>query len=355
MRLQATPFATIREALLNISSSPTRSAITMLISAAAGACVILATVSNVDAIVRAHELQQLRGLSTISVTSVDGHALSAASCDAMNSISAVEAAGGAIRTDEVAVANAASPVKVRYVTPGYLAAAYPAEQLRGKTSIAGEDLKKEIGLTDGSALAVTTPTHDRGLHVAVAATSPSRLSGINRDVLIAVAPSGGVSECLVQASDGQATLVSSLVGPFFPEPIVVRPFLQADAVDRDPATELANRWSGILWMGIAASVILLVVIGWAARRQETALYRLLGFDRRSLGAVVAFETLVTTVVPAQLASLWALSLVPITGGQITLTAVSADSSRFVLALMFCPIIAIVISLTGSTVDRLKGQ
>jgi hypothetical protein len=356
MKSQPTGFSIIRETVLNVLSNPARSAITVIAAAAAGACVILATVSNVDDIVRAHQLQLARGLSTLSVTALDGHPMSAAACDAMNSVAAVKTAGGVISTEQVEVANGATPIKVEYVTAGYFAAAYPTEATKGIQSIAGEDLVGEVGAAAGSVLAITTPESIRGLlSLDAVADAPSRVTGINRDVLVTVAPIGSVSECLVEAYDGQADDVALVVPSFFTGPVVVRPFLPTGTLDRDPAQELAHRYSGLLWLGAGAVIIALIATSWFARRQETAIYRLVGFDRRSLGAVVGLETVVTTVVPAQLASLWVMSFTKISGGIITLTALTSDSSRLLVMLLFCPAVAVAVSLSGSTVNRLKGQ
>ena len=354
MKPRPTASAAVREVLLNVTSNAARTLITICLSAAAGACVILATASNVDDIVLAHDAQQLRGLSTLSITSLDGRPISASACDAISSVGSVVASGGGIWTKDITVANGATPIKVRYVTPGYLAIAYPEQSMRAVTSVAGKDLVEEIGVTPGATLRASTP-NDGEFPIDAVANNPSRVSGINRDLLMAVAPLGNVSECLVEASDGQAERVSSLVPSFFSTQVVVRAFLQSGDIDRNPAQELAYRWSRIVWIAVAGAMIALTAPAWAARRQEAALYRLLGFDRRSLGAVVALETLVTTVAPAQIASVWVLAIIKVSGGHVTLTALAADSSRSMLALSLCPVVAVAIALTGSTVNRLKGQ
>ncbi|MGL4340593.1 MAG: hypothetical protein ACRCSP_09270, partial [Rhodoglobus sp.] len=203
MTAQPTPFALLREAILNISSHPFRSAVTILISITAGACVIGATATNVDAIVQADRVQQLRGLSTLSVTSLDGNPLSAAQCDAVGDVGSVKAAGGTIRSVTVATPNSATPVTIRYVTHGFLAVAYPQEKLQGVSSIAGSDLGTDIGLTVGSTFIFTTASGQDGLQIEAVASQRSRTEGINRDVLVSIAPSGEVAECLVEAAPGQ--------------------------------------------------------------------------------------------------------------------------------------------------------
>ncbi|MGL4339411.1 MAG: hypothetical protein ACRCSP_03170, partial [Rhodoglobus sp.] len=65
--------------------------------------------------------------------------------------------------------------------------------------------------------------------------------------------------------------------------------------------------------------------------------------------------LVTIIAPAQIASAWVFLFVTVEGGGVTLAALTSDSARFLLAILLCPVIAVVMSIGGSTVDRLKGQ
>lgn len=159
----------------------------------------------------------------------------------------------------------------------------------------------------------------------------------------------------MDVSYGETDLIATVVPTFFFSPVVVRSFLPADRVDRNPALELDTRWSGFLWLGGGLGIVLFIAFVWWSRRHETALYRLLGFDRRSVGFIVFFETVLVTIIPAQLASSWAIGFVPIDGGAVTLAAVAADSARLSLLLIAGPIIAITLSVSGSTVDRLKGR
>ncbi|MGJ8720548.1 MAG: hypothetical protein ACSHW9_01765 [Salinibacterium amurskyense] len=324
-------------------------------SAAVGALVVLATVGDVDDIVRAHQVQELRGLSTLSITAVDGETLSATACDAINEVDVVNAAGGAIRTEVIQPSNSTAPVTIRYTTPEYIAVAYPGSA-RGLSSIAGAELVGEIGAVAGGTIVDSSSiSPHKPVILDAVAGSRSRIDGINRDVLIASAPVGNVSECLVDVSYGQADLMATVVPTFFSSPVVVRSFLPTDSVDRNPALELDTRWSGFLWLGGGLGLVLFAAFVWWSRRHETALYRLLGFDRRSVGFIVALETVLVTIIPAQLASSWAIGFVPIDGGAVTYAAVAADSARLSLLLTAGPSIAIALSVSGSIVDRLKGR
>jgi hypothetical protein len=348
-------FTLAREVLRNVTASPVRTALTALAAAVVGASVVLATVANVDDIVQAHETQELRGLSTLSITGVNGEAVSAGECDATNTLDAVSAAGSVLRVEQIHPANTDTPVSVRYTTPGYIAVAYPGTK-RDVESIAGGDLVAEIGAVSGGTISdATRGAQTVGITIEVAATSRSRIEGINRDLVVAVAPLGATSECLVEVSDGLTNEVAAAMPAFFSTPISVRPFLPADRVDRDPARELDTRWSQVVWVGGGVGVALFAAFAWWSRRHETALYRLLGFTKRSIAILVGLETVLVSLVPAQLAIAWAMGLVPIDGGTVTLTALTADTARLSFLLLLAPTAAIIASLSGSAVDRLKGQ
>lgn len=356
MSSRPTLFALARETLLNIISSPVRTTITVIFSAAVGAVVVLATAGNVDDIVQAHEAQQLRGLSTLSLTALDGEPISASACDSINAVSLVNSAGGVLSVKRIEVVNGEVPITIRYVTPGYLAVAYPQEAVRGLDSVAGHDLVDEIGVISGTLIRDASNLNPvEPIVVDAAASQRARFDGINRDVLLSQAPVGDVSECLVDVADGQADRVTTVLPTFFTTQVVVRPFLPPDQVDRNPALELEHRWSSSVWVGGGLGIVLFVLFAWWSRRNETALYRLVGFDRRSIAAIVGLETVLVALVPAQLASFCVLALLPVEGGAVTLAALTADTSRLLLFLLLGPPIAIALSLAGSTVDRLKGQ
>jgi hypothetical protein len=346
-------YSLAREAALNAASSPVRTSLIAALSALIGGAVVLSTAGNVNDVVQAHRAQELRGLSTLSVTAADDEPLSAAGCDSLTSIEVVNSAGGEISTARVQPANSPITVTVRHVSPGYLAVAFPGEDTKGLESIAGRDLREELGLVPGGLLAEGSESAPP-ITIHEVASTPARIDGTNRDVLVAAPPTGTVTECLVDVANGQSETVASVIPSHFSSAVVVRHFLASDSVDRDPASELRHRWSGLVWLAGGLGIVLFNSYAWWSRRHETALYRLLGFRPESVATVVALEMFLVSLVPSQISVAWALAIAPMDSGVVT-SAVIADISRFALLLSIAPVVAVGISMTGSTVDRLKGQ
>jgi ABC-type antimicrobial peptide transport system permease subunit len=143
----------------------------------------------------------------------------------------------------------------------------------------------------------------------------------------------------------------------------VSPFLDEQLTGRQPEAELANRVSRWVWLAGVSAAVGLVAVLWYGRREEFALYRLLGLRRGALGVLLATEAALTVAVPALIGGsvalvvcLSSLETASRSDGGVPALAplVGADVASFVLGMELIPVIGLGVVSWRSTFDALKG-
>lgn len=350
------------EGLANVWAFLGRSLGVAAVSFALGATAIGFTLTEVNRIAESFDRQQLAGVETYSVTAFDGVGLSAALCDATRTFSGVETAGGLLGTRHVAAAQTPdSRIAVRSVTPGYFKVVFPAEPALWRSSIvAAAQLAKSLGLRPGSLLLIRSleggESRDEAIRVDAVATVDGRLSGMNLDMFVAVAPVGIVPECLVVTRPGQGpTLTRALHGWFPDREVRIQPIVARSQLEVDPEFDLHNRWSQWSWALAGSLLTLLAGALWWSRRSELALYRLLGFDTTSTLVMILFETTVLIIAPAQLGVAVAIAVLGSGSADLALTAALYDALRFLSLLVLAIPAGYLTSRTPRMVEALKGR
>ncbi|WP_282948359.1 hypothetical protein [Cellulomonas endometrii] len=248
-----------------------------------GAGGVLAMNYGASQVQTAWDQQIAQGSATYVVASQVRGEISAARCDALNSVTGVDAAGGVLSVRRSNTQTQPDDfVYIETVTPRYPAVVYPGLSAHAQrtSAVIGTDLATAMGLSDGATLA----SGEISVLIQRAPTASLRVPEVDRRVLISAAPAGSLETCVVSADAGHAESLESLLTGWFPlsAPAVVTPMAQ------DTTDGTAGDLSVMAWLLSATTCVALAATasGWLwAQRAEFALYRSLGLSR--LGVVVA--------------------------------------------------------------------
>lgn len=304
--------ALAREAVLNLRSNATRTAVLAGITAAAlGTLAFLELRQAADIRAFAREYDAAGGYVVV-VTPAEGATLSAGRCAAIESQEGVIAAGP-VRLIGVESFTSAPGVlfqsavvgegTLRVWTPGTQSAPSPP----GESLAVGVALAKELGLRAGSYIAAAG-----GMPAAVSAVIDSRRNPqIQRWALDVAPPDGTADACWVAFRRASYAAGQTGLPAWFAsgsrEPLV-RPYLRSDQFTRDPAQEFAGRPQRFGWLAAAGLIVALAVLAAWFRRSEIGLYLAVGTSRAQLLGLLAIETLVVTAIAFLASTLWAVAI-----------------------------------------------
>lgn len=296
------PARLLSEVWRNNASRPLMSLITVAAAVAVGLVSTTWAISTTTRIQESRELQILRGGFTVRVVETLGGTLNAARCDDLSKRIGVQAAGGLLDEEIVALHGQPSGrVYVQRVTPGYLALAFPAEPgVAGAGVVVGPDLAARLDIKDGQLLPLARPaaTKPAWLKVEQVVGTEARISGASSSVLITTTASGDLSECLVAIEPRYVgSVVSLLPGWFDNDSVVVSPFLPVDDTQTDPESDLAERPTKFVGIGAGMLLVLVATSTWLLRRSELALYVILGISRRRLLLMASAEVMILLAAP----------------------------------------------------------
>lgn len=355
------PFkGTTGEVFRNVRASFVRSIAAATLAATLGSAIIVLGWLDLTDIEAGWERQVHAGVYAFSITTSDQTFLDAARCDELETIDGVRAAGAVLSVTTVyPTTNPRTAYLLVGATPGYASVAFPG--LEGATmagAVAGLSVSAELGLADGSTFAYRTGSagETSAIDIDLAANSPSRFEVSDSAVIVALAPEGGVSECIVEAWPGHERAVEAVIGSWFPmKQTVAKSVARVDASDRDVAGDLRTRLSQ--WAPLVAAFILggYLLLDWWSRRQEFALYRMLGMSGKQELLVLTLETLTKAFVPLCFGAFVTISIL---GNQMT--GMSADGAlRDLVAVSLClltlPVIAGLVMQRVSMIDAIKGR
>jgi hypothetical protein len=317
---------------------------------------ILTGLSATRALEQERDRRAAGGLTWVADRS-DERPLAAASCEALNRVDGVAAAGGVV--DGIAVSVypfvGANPLPVRQVTPHALAAW--TDEHYGTTLVLGRDLEAL-----GQAALGSTIVNESGTEVGIigARLDPAvPVGALRASVLVTVAPTAPLSACWVRMQPGAYSVGGQVLGPAFAgQGARVSEFLPAS---RGPSPY--ERWADFAGIQpwIAAGALLVIVaalLAWT-RRSELAVYRAFGTTRRQLAVVLWIETLAVLVVAASLAGSLSLLVVGSADGGGLERDVSAIMLRLItaaaaLTLAVAPALSVLMQ-RGNLADQLKDR
>ncbi len=189
-------------------------------------------------------------------------------------------------------------VTVRIVSPGYVRVAFP-DAIPGVAAV-GANAAKIIGAGSGRYIAQIGSSSAELVGYVGGTGAQPRFSGLSDVVLVPAPPTGSVNECYVEAEPQTRAAVERLLLSWFDpaQDWTVVPVLPADQYELDPLDPSTQTLT--LIVGIAGALVVMLVAGtiqWA-RRQEFALYRILGYTRGQILALITAEWLALAAAPA---------------------------------------------------------
>lgn len=352
------------EAIANVVTTPA-SLLIAVVSALATVGVLMFSVSETSALQHRFDDQVTRGRFVVVAVAGTPGGLDAARCEALGGVEGVVAAGSLLGSRSVRPAFLPlRPYQVVDATPGAVRAYFPAAapQVTAVSGVlAGRDTARELGLVDGAELALSDREGDEDPDVLVVSKvlpPSSRSSELDRR-LIAIRPAMGRTQaCVVDLDPDHAGTAKDVVGAWFPagDEAIVQPLPELPTAAPTPEEELARRLSNRGWAAAAGAVALVALSTWHGRRDEVALYRLLGASKRVILTMFVTETALLVVLPQAVGAAVVLALVRddlITGAVIGSAAV--DLARCVLVMAPLPLLAAGWHLFRSPFDTLKGR
>lgn len=304
--------ALLREAWLNVARNPVRSAVVVLIAAAAVGVpgyLELRTAADLTAFQRDYAAA---GGYVAVVTGQEG-GIDGGRCAALANWEGVVAAGGMRTAGTVSFVSAPGVLfQSAAVTEGALRVWAPsqrAEPADGTPAyVAGKALAKEIGLREGSLTALTGEPVAR---VRGVIESERRNPQVQRWSLDVVSPAGTFDECWVEFSRESYSPGLAALAAWFAsgsEEPIVRPYTRKDEFTRDPLQEFRDRPQRYGWVaagGLIAAIFLLTA--WF-RRSELGLYLATGTGRLQLVTMLAAEALLLVGTGALIAAFWGAAI-----------------------------------------------
>lgn len=248
------------------------------------------------------------GRDVVRVVAQERGLLPSAFCDSLGSMSVARSSFGITPGPRLRLANGVVASSF-VVTPG--AARYLRPRSPNAGSMIGKVLARKAGLTEGSWLSFGIRRRAAGPE----ARTVSLISGSERSrsfddaALLVKPPTGGSSECWVEAVRGGSGQLSSAIGNLGPSGvrIAVVPLRPDLAVRGDPEATL-RRLPGelnTLTAGLVSAVIVLAF--WFIRRQEWALYRSFGTQRPVVLGIALVEWIALAAVPLAIGTAWGVA------------------------------------------------
>lgn len=356
-------FSVAREAWLNLSASLGPSLGVAVVSLVVGAGLPAVAGFEVSEIVRDADQAIAAGTNMMSLTAEDRAPLSASRCDELNNVDGVLTAGGIVsRSAAYAATRPNEPLQLIHGTVGAASALWPmlTEPTGTAGVLVGADTASLFGLSVGSRLmlsesAGTSPS----VSVLVDQVAGKTVRDVTLDgaIFVSVAPTGMITECLVEAQPGARQQVEAvLIGWFRADlKVAVSPYFVSNAPGSLPADELRGRLTQ--YLPALAFVLLFVSLAgyWFARRSELALYRTLGISRPQLLGMLATEALLLVLIPVNLGfALSVFMLVPF-AEALAIRVAAADAIRFSALLPLLPLAGFLLVARSIRIDALKGR
>lgn len=288
------------------------------------------------------------GYSTFVVTGKYA-ALSATQCDGANTIDGVRAAGGVL-SQNIRESSGAAGTGVLFVraTPRFAEAIWRDSSLPSAV-VVGEDLARRLGLRIGSYVRVG----DQVIRVSSAKSRKSEVPAMDGAVISSAIPVGNTAQCYVAARPENRDVTEVVIRDYFGQGRSVSRLFIGDGTSRDPDYTFSRRIGQ--WVVLAAGLIVmsLVCMSWFSRRQDFALYRVLGVTKAGVILMLSVEWIFLCLGPASIGQLVATSVLVNQPSQVLL-AVLSDFLRFDALLVLIPLIGVASISRVAAATQLKG-
>ena len=345
----------VKEALDNMAASRRRSWVI-----ACAICVILASAFTLSAgeaqrIQSTFESQIDIGRFAYLASPGANSTMTSGECEELNAIEGVEAAGAIVAERSAVVVAGSHKIRILDVTEGFVRAAWPDVTPSGLQVIVPVTLGKALGVSAGSSLFVgaSGESSSEDTMITFAATSFSRVPGIEDALVRVVAQSVEVRQCLVWASPSAYPEVGRTLQGWFGTDAAVNDFLTQIDLLPNPQQMLQDRLGQWAWLVGAMSSLALLLFVWFSDRDHVALYRILGMRDRHILVMAVTQLVVLAIIPLQVAVAVALVISHPTA-SVTMEVVAADWIRTFAILVIFPAASWFLVRSRSTVDYLKG-
>ncbi len=348
------------ETFRNVHAAPGRSALAVAIAGILGAAVVVLSWLDLGDIESAWEEQVIAGAYAFSITTTDQTFLDATRCHELETIKGVRAAGAVLSVMTVYPATSPrTPYLVINATPGYTSIAFPsADGSTLASAAAGSTVTSNLGLISGAEFAyrVSPEAALSTVEIDLAVASPARFEVADGAIVLSRAPVGAVSECIVEAWPGSERAVESALSGWFPmTSTVAKVVARGEQMTRDVDSELRLRLSQ--WTPYVAVLLIggFHLLEWWARRQEFALYRMLGVTTGQTFTMLALEILTKALVPVSLGAFLAIMVLSPSLSAMIAAGIARDLATVELCLFALPAIGSFVILRLSTFDAIKGR
>lgn len=283
--------ALFEEGIANLGASAFRSALLLVVSAAAfGGLAYLELRQGMELTVFARDFRE--GGAYVAIASVPGGSVSGTRCESLNGTPGVVAAGAWRSTGQATFRTAPGVLfQAADVTPEILRVWDPGQPLgTGPGLVVGPAMAGELGLRAG--LIAGFEGHEPVIVSGVGDFS-KRNPQAARWALSPVSPAGSFQECWVEFEPGAFEAGREALAARFAagsEEPAVRPYRRSDEFTRDPAAEWASRPQRWGWIAVAGALFGFGLVAAWFRRAEAALYLAMGTRRAQLAIMGAAES-----------------------------------------------------------------
>lgn len=348
---------TTREAFRGIRARPTGAILLALAAVALGAGTACWSLLELGQAANTYQTLRASGADTLAVRATSVDPLSSTRCDQLRQVNGIENAGGITATfitHPLQLPDADLTVVVG--TPGFAALAFPRE---GGTAsvVAGIHTAERFGLSAGDTFAFQPASgKTETLRIDVGATASSLVRGLDDALVIADAADSPLGECLVTAAPGARDSVAALLQDWFPQDnYTVVDQLREDSQRRDPEALLRERPSSLAPLGVGIALTAALTVWAALRREERALYRMLGMRRPQIVLGYVVESAILIWSPAAAGFAVALIALPIPEVSLVGGYLIRDWVALLATTAPAPLVATVIAMRFSPVDTVKGR
>lgn len=283
--------ALIEEGLANLGASAFRSALLLVVSAAAfGSLAYLELRQGMELTEFTRDFRE--GGAYVAIASVPGGSISGTRCESLNGTAGVVAAGAWLSTGQATFPTAPGVLFLAAnVTSGILRVWEPGQPLgMGPGLVVGPAMAAELGLRAGL---IADFAGDEPIAVSGVGGFSKRNPQAARWALSPVSPAGSFQECWVEFepgafdAGGEALPARFAAGSADP---VVRPYRRSDEFTRDPGAEWASRPQKWGWIAVPGGLFGFGLVAAWFRRAEAGLYLAMGTRRTQLALMGAAES-----------------------------------------------------------------
>jgi len=283
--------ALIEEGLANLGASAFRSALLLVVAAAAfGGLAYLELRQGMELTGFTRDFRE--GGAYVAVASVPGGSISGTRCESLNGTTGVVAAGAWRSTGQATFPTAPGVLfQAASVTPGILRVWDPGQPLgTGPGLVVGPAMAGELGLRAGLIAAFEG---DEPVSVSGVGDFSKRNPQAARWALSPVSPAGEFDECWVEFEPGAYEAGRETLAARFAESSAdpaVRPYRRSDEFTRDPAGEWSSRPQKLGWIAVPVGLFGFGLVAAWFRRAEAGLYLAMGTRRAQLALMGASES-----------------------------------------------------------------